>query len=289
MKRWLNNPVLTKEIKLRFRSVKSYIGMSAYLTVLGLLVLGYMAAYMSFEVNHAFQPTQSRDIFMMLCLFQLALLIFVTPGLTAGVISSERERQTLPILLTTDQSSATIIISKMIASLAFLLLFVILSLPLYAIVFLYGGISPSLVFMAFCLFVFTMIVIASIGVWASTIFRKTIVSIVTTYGIAFFITGGFAIITLMLTMFGDTYTVDGSNYPWPLLLASINIPIMLFFMFDPSALQALQEFAGWTISPWWFFVAFYVSLITLLLTIAIRKLRPRVKRKRTLAIEEPAQ
>ncbi|MDQ0206118.1 ABC transporter permease [Alkalicoccobacillus murimartini] len=279
MSNWMNNPVLTKEIKLRFRSVKSYIGICSYLVVLGLLVLGYMGALMSFETNHVFQPSQSRMIFMMLCMFQLAMLIFITPGLTAGVISLERERQTLPILLTTDQSSSTIIISKMIASLAFLLLFVVLSFPLYVIVFLYGGISPLLVFLAFCMFLFTMIIIASIGVWASTVFRKTIVAIVTTYGMAFFMTGGFAILTFMLIMFGEVSSLEGSSYPWPFLLASINIPIMFFYMFEPSIFEVLLDLSGWTMSPWWIFISFYILLVIFLLITAIRKLRPRTKVK----------
>ncbi|MEY8751046.1 ABC transporter permease [Alkalicoccobacillus gibsonii] len=279
MSKWLNNPVLTKEIKLRFRSFKSYLGIAIYLIVLGLLVLGYMGAYMSFDTNHAFQPSESRGIFLVLCLFQLALFIFVTPGLTAGVISSERERQTLPILLTTAQSSSVIIISKMIASLAYLLLYLIASLPLYTMVFLYGGVSPALLLSSIGLFILTMITIAAIGIWTSTFFQKTIVSMVTSYGIAFFLTGGFAIVTLMMSIFGEEYTIDGASFPWPLILASINIPIMLYGLFDQSPIIVLQEYAGWKLSPWWFFVSFYVLLISLLLFTSIRRLRPRMKKQ----------
>ncbi|WYP28434.1 ABC transporter permease subunit [Alkalihalobacillus sp. FSL W8-0930] len=281
MNKWINNPVLMKEIKLRFRSFKSYLGIAIYLTVLGLLVLGYMGAYMSFDANHAFQPAESRGIFLVLCLFQLALFIFVTPGLTAGVISSERERQTLPILLTTAQSSSVIIISKMIASLAYLLVYLIASLPLYTMVFLYGGVSPSLLLSAIGIFVLTMITIAAIGIWTSTFFQKTIVSMVSSYGIAFFLTGGFALITLMMSIFGDAYTVDGAGFPWPFILASINIPIMLYGLFDQSPLILLQEYSGWSFSPWWFFVSFYLLLISLLLFTAIRRLRPRMKKSGT--------
>ena len=74
---------------------------------------------------------------MVLSVLQLALIVFITPGLTAGVISSERERQTLNMLLTTTQSSTSIIIGKLVSSVAYLLLLMIASLPLYSIVFLY--------------------------------------------------------------------------------------------------------------------------------------------------------
>lgn len=288
MKQWIFNPVLAKEIKLRFRSVKSYVGISVYLAVLGLLVLGYMGIFINFETNHSFQPDQTKSIFMMLCMFQLGLLIFVTPGLTAGVISIERERQTLPILLTTDQSSTTIIISKMLASLAFLLLFIILSLPLYVIVFLYGGISPGLILTVSALFIFLLLIISSVGVWASTVFRKTIVAIVTTYGLSFFMTGGMAFIVLLLFAFSETIYMDGGSFPWPFIISAINVPIMLFSLFEPSTIEMMQEYADWNISPWWLFFGFYSVVIVLFVMLAVRKLRPNMK-PRTKTIEEPAQ
>ena len=69
-------------------------------------------------------------------------MLFITPGLTAGAISTEREKQTLSILLTTSQSSFQIISGKLLSSIAFLLLLIVAGLPIYSLVFLFGGISP---------------------------------------------------------------------------------------------------------------------------------------------------
>lgn len=43
-------------------------------------------------------------MFAVLTILQMALVLFITPSLTAGAISSEREKQTLNILLTTTQA-----------------------------------------------------------------------------------------------------------------------------------------------------------------------------------------
>lgn len=124
-------------------------------------------------------------LFMMLSFVQMALISFVAPGLTAGVISGERERQTLNILLTTQQSSTSIIIGKLVSSLAFLMLIVLATLPLYSLVFLFGGISPQQLLQTFGLFVVTMFILGSMGVFFSTLIRKTMIAMITTYGLGF--------------------------------------------------------------------------------------------------------
>ncbi|WP_413380678.1 ABC transporter permease [Alkalihalobacillus sp. 1P02AB] len=279
MKSLLINPVLNKEIKLRFRSIKSYIGLAAYLGILALLSLGFIGIQLSNDMYGTFRPYESQLMFTFLSMFQLALIIFITPGLTAGVISSERERQTLPILLTTDQTSASIILSKLFSSIAFLLVIVCSSLPLYMIVFLYGGISPNKVVLSFLMYIFTMFVIGAIGILASTLLRKTIISIVTAYSLAFFLTGGLAVLAVILVDFSYYYTNVNQGYPWPFLIASINIPIMFFHILEPTVLPELQRIAGLSFSPWIVFFIFYGLLFVSTIIVAIKKLRPKMKTK----------
>ena len=110
MKLNLNNPVLSKEIKLRFRSPKSFSGILFYLIVMCIFVFGFIFVTMSVNQTTYFTPDESFFLFTLLSFIQLGLVLFISPGLTAGVISTEREKQTLPILLTTSQSSFQIII-----------------------------------------------------------------------------------------------------------------------------------------------------------------------------------
>ncbi|MBO1914210.1 hypothetical protein J4G37_56505, partial [Microvirga sp. 3-52] len=75
---------------------------------------------MSVNQTAYFTPDESFFLFTLLSFIQLGLVLFISPGLTAGVISTEREKQTLPILLTTSQSSFQIILGKLLSSIAFL-------------------------------------------------------------------------------------------------------------------------------------------------------------------------
>ena len=112
MKQVFSNPVLVKEIKLRFRSLKSFIGILFYLIAMCIFVFGFIYTNNSFTGTGYFRPEESFFMFAMLTYIQLGLILFITPGLTAGAISSEREKQTLNILLTTSQTSFQIIFGK---------------------------------------------------------------------------------------------------------------------------------------------------------------------------------
>ena len=120
MKQVFSNPVLVKEIKLRFRSPKSFVGILFYLIAMCIFVFGFILLTTQFTGTGYFRPEESYFMFAMLTYIQLGLILFITPGLTAGAISSEREKQTLNILLTTAQTSFQIISGKLTSSIAFL-------------------------------------------------------------------------------------------------------------------------------------------------------------------------
>lgn len=279
MKNFVVNPVLNKEFKLRFRSFKSYLGILFYLLALAIVIVGFVTIQSLTSSFGFFKPDQSRLMFMMLAMMQLALILFITPGLTAGVISSERERQTLNIMLTTTQSSASIILSKLISSISYLLLLIVASLPLYSFVFLYGGISPVQVFVTITFYIFTIFAFGSIGVLFSTLLRKTIVSMVTSYGITLFLAGGTAFLTLLLMQFGVNYvTGTPTSTPWPYFTAMLNPAIVLIGYFQPEITDELANVTGIHFPLWIAYVISYTVIIAAALLLSIKKLRPNMKR-----------
>jgi ABC-2 type transport system permease protein len=271
------NPVLNNEFKLRFRSVKSFLGLLFYLLALGLIIVGFIYLQSLSSNQGFFKPNQSREMFMMLSFLQLALILFITPGLTAGVISSERERQTLNILLTTTQSSTSIILSKLVSSISFLLLLIVASLPLYSIVFLYGGISPGQVMTTLGLYVFTIVVYGSLGVLFSTLIRKTIVSIVTTYGVALFLAGGTAFLTILLLSANNAMNAAPAVNPAPYFTAMLNPPIILFSFFNPEFLIEFSKETGIEFPLWGAFLISYSIILLAAVLLSIKKLRPNMK------------
>ncbi|USK86552.1 ABC transporter permease [Peribacillus asahii] len=280
MKSWLMNPVLNKEFKLRFRSLKSFLGVLFYVLAIGIIVIG-MIFVQQLSSMGGVNPEQSRELFMILAVLQFALIIFITPGLTAGVISSERERQTLNILLTTSQSSSSIIIGKLVSSVAFLLLLIIASLPLYSIVFLYGGISPRELLTVFALNVFTVFVIGSLGVMFSTFIRKTIAAMVTTYGVMLFLVGGTGFLALIATSFTQmSQTGTPTTNILVYLFSMFNAPITLVNLFEPSIAEEIARMSGVSFPLWIAHLISYTLIFITAIVLSVRKLRPKMKTKK---------
>lgn len=169
---WMDNPLLRKELRQRMRSGRTVLVLSLYLFIIGAVAFVFMYVNVQGQTL-LLQPTRTADLFTFLSYLQLAMISFVTPGIASGVISGERERQTLTVLLTTPLSPAAIIFTKFVTSISFLLLLIVMTLPLYSIVFLFGGVVPSQVLAVFGLQILTLGAIASISIFWSTWLRRT--------------------------------------------------------------------------------------------------------------------
>lgn len=274
MRNFFVNPVLEKEIKLRFRNKKTFISIGFYLFVIGFLMVGIL--YLS-DYNHNsgfINPGEYINLFRILSYIQFFLVLFLIPAITAGVISSEREKQTLSMLLTTTQSSFGIIFSKLLSSVLFLLLLVVSSLPIYSFIFLFGGVSPGELLSVMGLLLFIIITFASIGVCISTFIRKTIVSIVLTYCVFIFLIGGTFFIQLLLQSNNANMTdwisigLIGLN-PVYAMMSVINPEITGINFFGTNLMD---------IPIWLLFIIIYTCVSAFLLKLCSSKLRPNMKK-----------
>ncbi|WP_213422360.1 ABC transporter permease [Bhargavaea massiliensis] len=269
MKADLSNPVLMKEIKLRFRSPKSFVGILFYLAAMSLFVIGFMYIMTQDGSSGGYlDPAQSYMLFTMLTFIQLVLVLFITPGLTAGAISSEREKQTLNMLLTTSQSSFQIIIGKLLSSIAFLVLMLASSLPLYSIVFLYGGVSPKQLFLLMFYFLLTTVAIGSLGVMFSTLIRKTIVSMIATYGSVLALLA----VTGFLSVFFASLSQGGTS-PGAHLFAAINPAVLTASLLASDSGDFLHGMTGLRWPIWLIYLLVYLIVTAVAVFVSVKSLR----------------
>ncbi|WP_422123669.1 ABC transporter permease [Planococcus sp. X10-3] len=279
MRELLANPVLVKEIKLRFRNLKSFTGLFFYLMVMGIFVFGFVYLTSSISGNGFFRPDESFILFTMLSFIQLGLILFITPGLTAGTVSSEREKQTLNILLTTAQSSFQIIFGKLLSSIAFLLLLLVSGLPIYSMVFLYGGVSPSQIAVIFLFYFLTLLAIGSLGVMYSTVTRRTVVSMIASFSTMIFltvVTGFFLILTFSLSSAAMGTGVSPLSYLW----ASINPAVVLMTLLEPSWNTEIIGMTGISLPLWVSYSIFYTLIFLGSMWLSVSKLRVNMNKYR---------
>ncbi len=127
-------------------------------------------------------------IYMLLTMIWLEAggICMITPALTAGCISIEKERQTLDVLLTTKMSTWQIILGKYFSSIMLVIMLIISGMPIMSLVYIYGGINLGQLFLMIIVLITTTMFLACFGVFFSTLVKNTIGAVILSY-IAIFI------------------------------------------------------------------------------------------------------
>ena len=193
------NPVLEREIQVRMRSWRAVVGLMLYLLLVGLV------AYVAYEAERSFNSDPfgsisatetagiGRSIFEWTLLLLLILIHFSLPAIVSGAIAGERERQTLVPLQVTLLSPGSIVAGKLGASVAFVSLLVVATLPVLAIGFLIGGVAMGDVMRAVLAVLSTTLVLGAVSICCSAVARRVQVATVAAYGIVLVMTlGSFA-------------------------------------------------------------------------------------------------
>jgi ABC-type transport system involved in multi-copper enzyme maturation permease subunit len=167
--------------------------------------------------------------------------ILIGPVFSAGSVTSERERQTLDLLLTTIITPWQILWGKLLSSLrvssvlsSFLLWPLLLAIPL---VLEYMSNLPTM--MAYLvIFLLTCLTTSMVGLFCSTVFRKTITSLIATYSIILFL----YLTPLATSYFANQYFAESPATPF-VYASTITSPFAASFAFP----LYVDDFHGMTI------------------------------------------
>ena len=134
------NPVLRNESKIAVRSIKFTLMIFAYIAALSIAVMIYYTSLNSRIFSSGLDLESSVIFYVVMAIGQALLLLFIVPALSSTAICSEREKQTLDILLSSKLTPLQIILGKVSASSLRVIVLIISTMPLYAIGALIGGI-----------------------------------------------------------------------------------------------------------------------------------------------------
>ncbi len=227
------NPVLRRETKTTLRNWKMFAILTAYVAIISLGAAGYIYGNMFSSYDFSFEPSSMSGMYVVLCAMQMGLMLLSAPAMTAGTISGERERQTLDLLLMTKMSSFSIVLGKLLSSMATLVLIMVATLPVFAIAFYFGGISLFSLFAMMLYIMVTACMACSLSIFFSCIFKKTVVSMVIVY---LLIGGVFCSGTLIAALLQQSlYWTMYQDYPslaFPLTILVSNPGVGFFSLID---------------------------------------------------------
>ena len=168
-----------KELRGRMRGRRAFAILTIYLVLLGGFALMaerlVESQYTSgFGGSSAFAGAAiGQGIFAALLMLMTLQVVFLAPSSTSGSISLEREKQTLELLIATPISSAAIVVGKLLSALVYVFLLIAASIPLMAVVFVYGGVGPEDVLRGYIVLVTAALAFGSFGLLCSSIVKRT--------------------------------------------------------------------------------------------------------------------
>ncbi len=179
----------SKELRGRMRGPRAFIALTFYLFLLaGFTVMIYLlqrqaaASQAAFGGGNPYVSAQiGQAVFMTLLFLQVLLVVFLAPAATSGAISLEREKQTLDLLTATPVSTLAIVLGKLASALAFVVVLILASIPLTAVVFVFGGVAPEDILRGYVVLLVTALGFGSVGILLSSMTRRTQSATVLTY------------------------------------------------------------------------------------------------------------
>jgi ABC-type transport system involved in multi-copper enzyme maturation permease subunit len=208
-----------KELRGRMRGRRAFIILTVYLVLIAgfawmseILQEKLYAGAFANQANFA-SAAIGRGVFGAILLLETLLVVVLTPAFTAGAISLEREKQTLDMLATTPISSLAIVIGKLFSALVYVFILVLASIPLSALVFVFGGVAPDDVLRGYLVLLATAVGIGAISLFFSALARRTQAATILSYFSVLAATLGSLFVFSFWSAVGSTtsFAPDGST------------------------------------------------------------------------------
>lgn len=171
--------IMVKELRGRMRGRRAFISVTIYtLIVAGFAWMVGRILEETARQNFGFSPQYQsasigRGIFVALMFLQTLMISVLAPASTAGTISGERERQTLDLLAVTPISSVAIVVGKLFSALTWVFILILASVPVSALVFVYGGVAPDDLLRGYIMLFVTAIAFGALGIFFSALIRRS--------------------------------------------------------------------------------------------------------------------
>jgi ABC-type transport system involved in multi-copper enzyme maturation permease subunit len=232
---WLTGPIFDKELRVSSRRRRNYVLRFAYLALLTIFLIlfwleevphrGSSGAYLSSRMARA-----GQIIIMFIVWFQFCATQIVAVIILSNSISDEIYHRTLGLLMTTPINSFQIVMGKLASKLLQLVLLLAISLPLLAVVRVFGGVPWDYVISSLCITLTFAVFVGSLSLFFSIFSRRSYVVIIIT---GFTIGMLFAVLPIFTVIFIHDIVSEKEffsvlSYLNPYVLLAFNTEAMMY-------------------------------------------------------------
>jgi ABC-type transport system involved in multi-copper enzyme maturation permease subunit len=248
----LTGPIFGKELRVASRRRRNYVLRFAYVVCLAAFMVLVWLSTVRFSGNAVRQRAQmaeaGKQIVSTTVLFQFVATQILAVIMLSTAISDEIYHRTLGLLMTTSISSLQIVMGKLLSKLLQLILLVAITLPILAIVRVFGGVPWMYLLSSLCITLSAAIFAGSLSLLFSIAGSRA-------YGVIIRTAFVLACIYLILPTvfdpvtwgpFGSQYRARSAAYPWvSLILLHLN-PVAGLWQNTRNMLAP-----GQTLPFWW--------------------------------------
>ena len=206
------NPIYRQESRAGARSFKLPLIILGFNSVLAVVALLYMYSMITqVRLTAEIQYSSFLGLYSFVATVEFVLLLFIIPGLTAGAISGERERQTLDLMLTTRLKASDIVFGKLVQELSTVFLLIVSSFPILGLVFIYGGVTMPDVGLLLLCYVVTAVLLGSAGLFCSAVARRSTIATVAAYSVVVILIAGTLVANYLADGLGEMASAGGGS------------------------------------------------------------------------------
>jgi ABC-type transport system involved in multi-copper enzyme maturation permease subunit len=205
-----------------------------------------------------------KSLFGTYAIWQMAMVVLLTPAMVAGVIAEERDRKTMPSLLMTGLTSGEIVLGKLCARLFHLGCFVALGMPILVLVERFGGVGMKGVLFTFAATATSAFFFGAASILVSTQARRPRDAIVCVYLLEFawHIAPALVLVFLSSNLFAPLRKVAewvGSTCPLLVMIGGV---------------RGVRFWESSNLDDLVWMMALQLALGAVMTTVAVRRLRP---------------
>jgi ABC-type transport system involved in multi-copper enzyme maturation permease subunit len=183
--RWLTGPILEKELRVASRRRRNYVLRAAYLALFTLILaliwantLQYRSGVRAYDI--AGMSRVSQEIAAFIVWFQFIASQFIAVVLLSTAISDEIYNRTLGVLMTTPINAFQIVIGKLTSRMLQLLVLISLSMPVLAVIRVFGGIPWVFLLESLAVTFCTILFAGTLSLFYSIFCRRAYIAIILT-------------------------------------------------------------------------------------------------------------
>ena len=174
----LDNPVLRKELLSGLRSPRAFVVQLVYVVLVSLVVI---PVWPDSGLDFREYQARGRTLFEFFTIGQFVVIALLAPAIAASGFAGEKERRVYDLIYTSPLRLSVIILGKLLATIFFLLLLILSSLPAMSVCFQLGGVSDIDVLAAYCFLFMAATACGLLGLWISALSDRSSQALMVSY------------------------------------------------------------------------------------------------------------